>query len=334
MAQAILFQSNRDSSRFKYTEGLSKIEFDGPYMRLNLSYSTPIDHSDLWLDDPEALFFISDREKVFFTLMNGPYHFFIDSLGPFLQQLEQTPDALFIIDTGNMYEPDNSYLNFFVDALRSKGVDFRLIKANNFKVYANNFYVQKFMDDGYNAPKRVYEFYKDFIDNPDVKPFRKAYVSRSWMGPRPLHNVVPGASFNHDNRIDDEKKLENYLESLGFDIVVPESTFKTFKEQLNYFYEVKTLVSVTSGGITNAIFMQPGGTVVELINSMVVTMGHNVSSNASGLSDVEEAIHHYYTVISWRKGHNHIGVDNSRRSADFLIEKFKGSAILQNILKD
>jgi hypothetical protein len=334
MAQTILFISSRDSSEFNYTKELSEINFHGDYMKFTMSESTPVDEELLWKDDPSALFFISDREKVFITLMNGPYHFFIDSLGPLLQQLEKTPDALFIIDTGNMYDPDKSYLDFFTNALRTKGVDFRLIKANNLRVFANNFYTQAYMDNGYNAPNRLYNFYKDFITNPEVKPFRKVYVSRSAMPPRPIQDAVPGASFDHDNRIDDEKKLESYLESLGFEIIVPEKDFKSFDEQLNYFYEVKTLISVTSGGITNSSFMQPGGTVVELVNSMIVPMGGVLTPEKGQLWDVEEALHHYYSVLSWQKSHNYIGIDNSRRSADFIIDKINNSTLLQSILKD
>lgn len=323
-----------DSSKFKYTEELSQILFDGGYMRFNLSRSFPVSEEEIWQDDPEAMFFISDREKVFFTLMNGPYHFFMDSLGPLLMQMEKTPDALFIIDTGNMHDPDKKYLNFFIEALNSKGVDFRLIKANNFRIYANNFHTQRWMDDGFNAPKRVYDFFKEYIDKPEVEPFRKVYVSRSYMPPRPLKSVFPGASFGHDNRIDDEKKLEEYLKSLGFEIIVPETSFESFKDQLNYFYEVKTLVSLTSGGITNSSFMQPGGTVIELVNSMVVTMGAENTPKSGELWHVEEALHHYYATMAWRKGHTYIGMDNSRRSSDFIIDKINNSTLLQNIFKD
>ena len=331
MGTSVIFSSTSNSSEFKHSKETVFLSFPEQYLRFMGVNHVSVDESSLWLEDPESMFFLSDQSKVFITLMNGPYHFFIDSLGPFLHQYEKMPDALFIFDISNLFEFDDKYLNFFTDALRKNGVNFRLIKAEGFKVYAKNCYTGKFIDDSYDAPNRLFKFYKKLVENPDVEPFRKVYVSRSWMPPRPLDNIVQGASFNHDNRIDDEKKLEDFFSSLGFEIIVPEK-FESFQDQLNLFYETKTLVSLTSGGMTNVSFMQPGGTVVELINTMVTPMGGSATPTEEGqLFQVEEALHHFYVTLSWRKSHNYVGLDNKRRSADFIIDKIKKSDFLKVI---
>lgn len=328
MSTSILFSSNRATPKFVHVVEPSHITFTDGYIRFNGAHTFKANVDELWLDEPNAIFFLSNRKKVFLTLMNGPYHFFIDSIGPFLEIYKDHPDALFIFDIGNIYEPDDKYFNFFLFALRQKEIDFRIINAKDTKVVADNFIIQKHMDGAHASPNLLYDFFKDFFDNSNQEPFRKVYVSRGFMPPRNYDNIVPGTSFNHDNRIDDEKVLEDFLSGLGFDIIRAETSFNTFKDQLQYFSEVKTLVSLTSGGITNSCFMRPGGTVVEFVTSMVTPMGSS-DFIKDGKQGVEEALHHFYTQMSWAKGHNYIGLDNKTRNAESLIKKIKDSEFLR-----
>jgi hypothetical protein len=284
-------------------------------------------------EDDKTMFFISDEVKVFMTLFNGMYHFWHDTVPAMLYQLEKTPDALFIFDTANIYDPDKKYIDFFKKLLIEKNVKHRFIHTTSeIDVVANNFYVQTTLYDDTDAGNRVFNLVKPHINNIDAKPFRKIYISRSFMPPRNYEEeMVDGPGFKNDNRVNDEKKLEAFFEELGFEIVVPETKFELFEDQINYFYEAETVVHLTGGGGTNAMFMRPGSNVIELVTSMVISMGS--SKKDPSKNDVEEALHHFYAAIAFNKQHNYVAIQNNTREVDLIIEKIKTNKMLDAIFK-
>lgn len=317
-----------NSNVFNHHPSLGRIDADARYMKLISLTPTPIKYEDVF-DGEKVLNFISDKRKVFISLMNGPFHFLHDALGHAIYAINKFPDAQFIFDASAMYEFDDAYLNHFLNTLYKKNIDFKVIRLEQGDViFANNFYYQQTMYDDVDAGNQLFKFFSDDIDNKDIEPFRKIYISRRRMHNRDYSEILAdGPSFKHDNRIDDEPKLEEFLLSLGFEIIVPEE-FESFKHQINYFYETKTAVSLTSSGLTCSAFMQPRGNVVELVNTMVVPLG-DMPEFPKG--SAEEAIHHYYVALSFNKDHNYFAIPNKTRKADDIINKIKSSESLRSV---
>ena len=61
-----------------------------------------------------------------------------------------------------------------------------------------------------------------------------------------------------------ERELERHLGKLGFDIVLAENL--SFLDQVKLFAQARVVVGPHGAGLTNAVFMPDGATVVELLN--------------------------------------------------------------------
>jgi hypothetical protein len=306
----------KTNSAFDYFEGAHSLRINGmhgPYMFMMPFLEDPVPESD------KVLTIKSTKEKVLISLSSGPYHFFNDSVGPALKALDDVPNAEVYIDVANIwFDRHNLFYDFFFKVIRDKGftvyeVDTRgydAVNVSNFHVMITNQYVA-------NSGNRVFEAYKHYVKDKNVEPYRNVYLSRKYMGDRDWSRQLhDGLSAKHDNRIDNEKILERYFAEKGFEIICPED-FKSFEDQINFFYSVKTLVSLTSSGLTNAFFMQPNNTMVELMTPLVT---FHDQPGPDKLAHAQEAIHHFYQLVATNRGHKYIGIPNMPRSAEKIVE--------------
>jgi hypothetical protein len=326
-ATSVLVDTRNGILPFRFRRETSRIP-GGTYQRFTQSqHQIPGNYEN----DPNVMSFVSEQTKVFLTLYNGMYHFWHDSVAGFVYQFKKTPEALFIFDTANLYDLDDKYLTTLKNILIQNGVQHRFIKTTNeIDIVANNFYFQEAVYDELDSGNACYDLVQPLLKNKDSEPFRKVYVSRSHMPPREYSDKwVDGPSFKNDNRIDNEKRLEDFFESMGFEICVPERMFNNFTDQINYFYETKTMVHLTGGGGTNAMWMRPGSNVIELTTSMCVTNGQSVKE--PGKQDVEEALHHFYAALAYNKNHNFLSIQNPTRSSEILIGKIQNNPFLKSV---
>lgn len=332
-ATSIIHSDTQDSGPFKHYPSVYQIFSSDRYQQfIGL---TPIDvkPEDVDFSHPNIIPFISEKPKVFISLMNGPYHFLHDALGPIIYMIKKLPHAQFVFDSSKMWEFDKSYLNHFYTTLYKKGIDFKVL---NFKqgdvIVANNFYLQVSGADCFDASNNLHEFFLDDVINKDVKPFRKLYLSRRKMLDRNYKTTIkPGPTHMHDNRIINEPLLEDFLSSVGFEIIVPEE-FNSFAEQINHYYEAKTIVSVTSSGLTSACaFMKSRSNVVELMNTMVVPLSPTTSNELVGS---EESLHLFYIAMSFHRDHNFFSIPNKTRKAEDIIKKIKESPSLRSVIME
>jgi capsular polysaccharide biosynthesis protein len=156
--------------------------------------------------------------------------------------------------------------------------------------------------------------------NKPVKPFRKVFISRK---------LTYSDSINI--RIDDHEKLEKVFLDNGFDICYPESQFKTFSDQVTYFNETKVLCGISGGGLTNSIFMQPGGKILEMLTSFRFCYP---SAQTTIEPKMTEELHEYYLHTAFQNKHTIVTLSNVDRVADEIEKELERTKVLDWLTKD
>jgi hypothetical protein len=270
--------------------------------------------------------------KIVKSISSSVFHFFADDVCDILYALKVYPKAEVIIDLSKVQEfinkPSWSFLGFFFDALQDQGVKFKLVEVDRFDViYINDYCVAESAFRSSMSGELVYEFFKKYIDEPTIEPHRNVYLTRKKLEKNPdtIAENSSKLSYKDDRRIDSEDELAAVFEELGFEVIAPED-FKDFHEQLNFFNSVKTLASLTSSGLSNAFFMQPGQTMIELSTPLVVfspilsgekTIMDIVNEGKKDLMVAQE-LHMFYKMIAYLKDHVYFSINNPNRNAQQL----------------
>lgn len=276
-----------------------------------------------------ALYFLNNNKKLVKTMTASYYHSVADDLAEILFALETYPDAELILDVSNVSDflnnPTFNFVKFFLDKIAEKfGTKYHLADISKYDIlYIDNFALLAFPFHSGARLDILSDFMFQFSTNKNVKSTRKIFVSRKLNGRvEPNPNAI-NFSYTDDNRIDDHNKLEAIFADLGFEIIDPES-FKSFQDQIDLFYSAKTIVSLTSSGLTNGIFMQPGGTIVEIVTPLITKSPlihsdyfaeNNLDPMASELDlHMVQEIHMFYHNLAFFKNHTYVGIPNFERS--------------------
>ena len=111
------------------------------------------------------------------------------------------------------------------------------------------------------------DFYRQIYGIAPVTPFRRVYVARNDAKIR---------------RILNEDELVAPLRAAGFEVVCPGKL--SHREQVRLFYEAAVVVGAHGAGLTNLLFMQPGGQVLELFPDDYVQSAYLWISKMRGLA--------------------------------------------------
>ena len=258
------------------------------------------------------------------------FHFIIEQVGQILSllTLDQEIEEI-IFDMPFMPTGMFKYVEYFYQALEEinfgkNKIKHRVLNFSNYDgVILSNFYVADAAIEMHHS-SIVYDFFKEHVKDKNIKPFRKVYLSRKRIPNKSYENgsfFTENLSINHDNRIDDHNKIENLFLELGFEVICAED-FKSFDDQINYFYEVETIVGLTGAGLSNMVFMQPGGTVVELFTPLLIMNQEEKFC---------EEFHFYYHIIATAQNHVYISLANSNRDTSLIKEIIYGDARLLNL---
>lgn len=101
---------------------------------------------------------------------------------------------------------------------------------------------------------------KKFGPKEPVKPTRKIYISRSMADP-----IYDDKSLEHYKKIrvlKNSKLLEDYLESIGYEIVLNENL--NIEEQAKLYQSATHVITINGTGAYNTIFCNPGTTIIFL----------------------------------------------------------------------
>ncbi len=286
------------------------------------------------------------RKKIVKTLSGSVYHFFADDVCDILYALRIYPDAEVILDLSLISDtiemPGRDFFGFFFDALADQGIKYKLIDSTKFDIiYINDYCVAESPYRSSISGELIYEFFKKYIDKPDTVPHRNVYLTRKKVvkSTENLEHTAAKLSYRKDERVDSEEALAEIFAGLGFEVIAPED-FSNFHEQLNFFYSVKTIASLTSSGLTNALFMQPGGTVIELSTPLVVLSP--ILSGERTIVDlapefredytIAQELHMFYKLIAYLKSHVYLSINNPCRSAKDLETTIHNNLKLFNFL--
>lgn len=146
--------------------------------------------------------------------------------------------------------PDTPYVRkIAIPSLELLGLEYRdiiLMKENELYKAENLYFVTKLSRTGQMHDEIMQEINQRFIES--KKPGKKKiYISR---GKAQFRKIV------------NEKELITLLRDNGFEILYGEDF--SLAEQIDIFSSCQTLLGIHGAGLTNCLFMHPGGNVVEL----------------------------------------------------------------------
>ena len=303
---------------------------------------------------------ISNQPKFLIKYTTGYYHTLMDFFGYIINAVEISKKLnikpLFIFagapSTGDFFE------NFFYKWLKDLNIeDYVILKYSDKLLEANNcFYLSECKDSPIPNPiNSLYKTFENFyVINKNIEPFRKLYLSRRKV----YRNVEEENTYKNNIKVDinseksryptmirlfEEEKLENFLIDYGFEIIHPENKFENnFLSQINYFYETKTIMSLTSGGLINQIFMQPNTNIIEISTSHFFPK--RLTKNSVPISEFkpvdninyagEEHLQNFYKSFSHVKDQFYCAITNEDLQADTVINKIKNNKYLMDIIND
>ncbi len=288
----------------------------------------------------ESYNLISDQTKLVMRVSRTFFHMLLDTIAVVLDKVAENPNLHVVLlsppvdrrlDLGNT----ELVLDEFVRILsEEKGIKVTIINPGaDDKFLLNNFHLLQDAAGSLTSAQRVIDFFDVDARVSAIPQNKKLYLSRrktvsNLNLPRELGDHINEEDFRAkyeyktNDRIDDEKLLENYFLKLGFIIICPED-FKTFSEQLDLFAEAKCIVSVTSASLTSSIFMKPGSTVVELITPLVTPTGPGTEIRS---------VHPMYQMLCTLKEHTYIGIPHDR-VAKSLVQRIEDTSSLKTLLE-
>lgn len=324
-------ETNRDEHMFVHGW-----EFQHVYGRLYSVSTENLKHVAVLREDFPGL--TSENRKYVFQLRPEFYHFFLDNLVYVFKIHEAYPDAEFYF--GFTYNGDvpaenegKKNLQFLEELLQRHKITYTIIDTPSSSVGVVEYPTYKaknaiLADDYFNTAQitlkdiaRIFNTYINEIpEDPDLIN-KKVYLSRRSLIQfvNPLfeiksEEVLPGWDGYKDNlRIYQEELIEDYLRSVGFEIVYPEQ-LPTVKDQVELLGKAKVFCGVTGSGLVNQLLMPDSGMVIELKVEDLVNLGSPWPSQVT---------YQMYNDFGYSKDHTYISLDVSDKEGSTAVKKLK-----------
>lgn len=266
--------NSREEGNFFFTRDTSLVKVWGPELNVR-----PRDEFDKFVKDIDTKEIISDQKKFLIEIHGSPYHHVVHTYGTILNALAISKDPLFIFNITNLKPEacDINLIEFFYCFLKENKINHIFLDSSRHEnVLINNFYYSDSINTQPipNPISTIGECFSQYVKDLNVLPNKKVYLSRKSVKTKTFEFEGYEKDFidKKISRVYDEEALEIYFKTKGFEIIYPEN-FLSFEDQINFFYQVKTLVSLSGGGSLNCIFMQPNTNVVELVTYLTTPAG-------------------------------------------------------------
>lgn len=260
---------------------------------------------------------ISEKNKICLSPSENPYHFLYDFLGQIfeIEKRFDLENLELIIRLDPNYHVDSTK-EFIADLLNKLNVKYHFIEKKS-RVLSNNFSEISNQEQPYRAAYNlIYDRLLSIYPSKLISPDKKVYVSR--IGYPDQGNTI---CTELEKRIDDELKLIEHFIQNGYEIhyrgKLGESSII---EDIIYFRDVKTIAGLSGAGLVNAIFMPPGGNLIEIAVPILSAFG--------GEDDLFperyiQARHLFHPATAFEKGHMMYQVPIKSKSAEEAISKIK-----------
>lgn len=297
--------------------------------------------------DKSSFHIINENKKIVKVISLSYYHALLDDLAEIIYALTFYPKAEVILEISNVSSalnlPHMNFFGYFLDRLAEEKIKYQLVDASKYDLlYINNFAVAQFPFHSGGRLDLLNTFMTRKTDKYE-KPFRKIFISRKLQGIKPDTKDAENFSYPNDNRIDDHKCLEQIFIDLGFEILDAE-LIPDFKEQMKMFKEAKVVASLTSSGLSNAIFMPDGGILVEVVTPLITQsplvnsdyfeeIGVDPKDYEVDLNVVQE-VHMFYHNLAFFKNLMYVGIPNYTREHQKVREFIESHPTLKALLSD
>lgn len=266
-------------------------------------------------------FFENKKTKILIYL-EGPFYYLIyNHLSTILKMYYADPQLIFVFYGTEKLDPEDlKIIDFFKKLFDSLNLQYVFVENLNFNcaIKIKNYVdIKKFIENKnlritLDDIKIVSDTVAKYINNKQ-KPYRKVYLSRSHIAPKIFKTDKSNQGYSDDIRLKNQKDLENFFLSKGYEIIIPEKIFSTFEDQINFMSTVKVLASITSAGLLNSIFMKNDQTIVE-VSAELVFQNEPLKTT--------QDISNFYVLFSYIKNHIHISIPSKRNCLE-VINKIK-----------
>lgn len=343
--------STIDHADFDHMENFICKKFEGMYTIKNINPETS---DDLFYIDfrntlpgyvessgADYINLVDGKNKLVRSFCNSFYHSVMDDISDIIYAMSIYPNHELILDISDIQygigglESYWNIFDFFIETLNMKKIKYKMVALKNYDiVYMDNFILVEFIYESGHKANFVHEFFKDRVSNKNIEPFRNVYVSRrkrEELSSKVEIDEAKGMFFNKDERIDDHESIEKYFIDLGYEIVYSEK-FKSFQDQLDYFYETKTIASLSGSGLTNAVFMQPGGTLIEIVSPLVTTVPPPYGPKDITNPFYVQEVHNFYKMVAFYMNHYYLAVQNLSRRFTELKDSIENNQDLKRFI--
>lgn len=289
----------------------------------------------------------SPNKKIFIVANEGIFHLNIDVLTKIFSVLDTTNHSV-VVDTKFLKLNDSlpgkknlfNYFSTVIDLFNSMFNDrVQTFSSHEYEGYLINNY--SVIDKHYTATTlestKTFALIREAFKVSKKINNKKVYLTRRLVDKRGPYGDGLDVSnkdftdFRMDDRMLNEEVLEEFFASKGFEIIAPEM-FESVEDQVSFFGNVKTLVSVTSSGISNSIFMPEGSNVLELVTSFIVESHYN-SPDGTPKAKLMEVLHNQYGPLAYLLDQNYARMPNFNRDPHDIINRIMNSSAMRGFLE-
>lgn len=175
------------------------------------------------------------------------YHWFCDTLSRIYSVKDVLKNYYLLLPGNSSYIKDVGLKTLKLLGLVPKGIEFvdekDLLAIEQLTIVTHTC-VPGYIND--RIISRISAAFLDRMEDRHPKPMRKLYISREGAGFRKVLN---------------EDEVQKVVTSFGYEIIRYEDMI--FQEQIDITASAISIVSIHGAGLTNTMFMQPGGNVLE-----------------------------------------------------------------------
>ena len=268
------------------------------FMKVNHDWSRLELQENPTLKDKNILNLVDKDNKALVHLDGDFFPFLFQDIPGILYLYSRIKYRNFKIYIYTLKEDSPNYTNlkhFLIKYLTDINVKFEFLKKKEFDGIAiNNFVNIESSFDPFSA-RLINSKTRKYLKSYTRIPFKKVFVARDKALPQ---------------RIDGDEKIKNFFMESGFEIIYPEQ-FESFIDQINYFSECKVIAGISGSGLSNCIFMKPGGIMIELSSPL-----------KPDPNNYPFEYHHYYRMMANAMEHLYFSISNlSEKEIDFIKNK-------------